>query len=85
MMLTEVMTIAELLKDRRKALDLTQEELAEKSGVPLGSVRNYEQGHRIPSIATAAKLARALDLDLNEFAKCEDSGDEPPAPPRRRR
>lgn len=36
--------IAEFVKARRKQLDLTQEEFAEKSGVALTVIRKIEQG-----------------------------------------
>lgn len=75
-MLAVEMTVGDLLKDRRESLGLTQDALAEKSGVPVGSVRNYEQGHRLPSLGTAAKLGVVLGISLDEFGRCEGLQDE---------
>jgi len=36
--------LAEFVKDRRKEVNLTQEELAQKSGVALTVIRKIEQG-----------------------------------------
>jgi transcriptional regulator with XRE-family HTH domain len=41
-------TFAEKLKALREQANLTQTRLAEASGLPLGSIRNYEQGQREP-------------------------------------
>jgi y4mF family transcriptional regulator len=38
------MTLSAFLKDIRKRLDLTQEQLAEKAGVGLRFIRDLEQG-----------------------------------------
>jgi transcriptional regulator with XRE-family HTH domain len=56
------------LKGLREGRGLTQAQLAERSGVPLGSLRNYEQGHRTPLLDQAAKLAKALGCSLDDLA-----------------
>jgi len=38
------MSLSDLLKDRRKKLNLSQQQLAEKAGVGLRFVRDLEQG-----------------------------------------
>ncbi|MDX9774025.1 MAG: helix-turn-helix transcriptional regulator [Bacteroidales bacterium] len=40
----ESMSLSDLLKDRRKKLNLSQQQLAEKAGVGLRFVRDLEQG-----------------------------------------
>lgn len=40
----ETMTLSEFLKDKRKKLNLTQEQLAHKAGVGLRFIRDLEQG-----------------------------------------
>ena len=37
-------TLADFVKERRKAVNLTQEEFAEKTGVALTVIRKIEQG-----------------------------------------
>jgi transcriptional regulator with XRE-family HTH domain len=36
-------------------------------GVPVGTIREYEQGKRDPLLSTAQKLAHALDRGLDVF------------------
>jgi len=52
----------EWLKQRRKALDLTQEELAERAGCSVFALRKIESGERRPSKQLAALLATALEI-----------------------
>lgn len=52
----------EWLKRRRKALDMTQDELAKRVGCSLGAVRKIEAGDRRPSKQLAGLLAKALEI-----------------------
>ena len=52
----------EWLKLRRKALDLTQDELAKRVGCSLGAIRKIESGERRPSKQLAGLLAKALEI-----------------------
>jgi predicted ATPase/transcriptional regulator with XRE-family HTH domain len=54
------------LKRRRKALDLTQDELAKRAGCSLGALRKIEAGERRPSKQLAVLLAQALDIPQEE-------------------
>ena len=56
----------EWLKLRRKALDLTQEELAERAGCSVFALRKIESGERRPSKQLAALLATALEIPDEE-------------------
>jgi transcriptional regulator with XRE-family HTH domain len=55
-------TSGELLKEWREEKKLTQEELAEKSGVSERTIRRIETAGVKPSNATVRKLARALGI-----------------------
>jgi transcriptional regulator with XRE-family HTH domain len=68
----------EKLKAYREAAGFSQPGLAEYSGVPVGTIRDYEQGRRAPLLETAAKLAHALEQPLEAFL-------EPAKKPRRRK
>lgn len=74
------MQFREKLTELRQAAGLTQDALAAKSGVPLPTVRKYEQGQRlrVPFSAVIA-LAKALNVDCLAFAACTDMIGEPPA------
>lgn len=50
----------ELQKLRLKR-NLTQKQLAEKTGLSLSSIRKLEQGLMNPSLATIEKLSKALN------------------------
>jgi transcriptional regulator with XRE-family HTH domain len=56
------------LKDLRAAAGLSQPELAEAAGMPVGTVRGFEIGRREPTFNTLLLLARGLGVDLNAFA-----------------
>jgi len=61
----------EKIKAFREAVGLTQQQLADQAGVPLGTIRNFEQGLRKPLLATAQKLVTALGVSLKVFDDCE--------------
>lgn len=68
------MTFAERLRELREQAGLTQARLAETSGLPLGSIRNYEQGQREPYWQVVFKLADALGVSVEAFKVCIDAG-----------
>ena len=49
------------LRAARKKLGLTQEEVAERSGVQAGEVSRIERGKRDPQVSTLEKLAEAVE------------------------
>ena len=56
-----------LIRERRRLLNLTQEELARRIRVSMPFVGHLETGHRRPSEITIAKLAKVLGLDQQEL------------------
>jgi transcriptional regulator with XRE-family HTH domain len=64
---------------------LTQVELATSGGVPLGTIREYEQSKRRPLLENAIKLASALGLSVQVFAECVTEEAKPAARKRPRR
>lgn len=52
--------LADRVRARRKELGYSQMELAERSGVSLGSLKRFEREHEI-SLASLVKLSIALD------------------------
>jgi len=51
------------LRAARKRLGLTQEEVAERSGVHPTEVSRIEAGKRDPRISTLLRLARAVEVE----------------------
>lgn len=60
-------TLGTKIKKFRQDKKLTQEEVAEQIGVSSTYVGFIEQGQRTPSIKTADKIARALDVKLSDL------------------
>lgn len=52
--------IGDVIKQRRKALGLTQGQLSEASGVPQSRISEYERGAREPTVSTLQALAGVL-------------------------
>ena len=52
------------LKERREMLQVTQETLADLSGVGLRTLKQFESGKGNPTLSTVSKLADALGLEL---------------------
>ena len=59
--------LANGIKERRGELGLTQAELAERCGVTRKTVNTVENGVFTPSALLAIKLARALNVPVEEL------------------
>lgn len=55
------------IKEKRKALNMNQEELAEKSGLPQSHISRIESGVHSPSYRTLEKIAKALDTTVGDL------------------
>jgi predicted ATPase/transcriptional regulator with XRE-family HTH domain len=66
--LSDIISLGLWIKRRRKALDLTQDELAQRIGCSLETIRKIEADARRPSREIAARLAETLELALDERA-----------------
>jgi transcriptional regulator with XRE-family HTH domain len=55
------------IRGRREALNLTQEDLAEKAGIHRTYLSDIERGTRNPSLVNIDRLATSLDLSLPEL------------------
>jgi transcriptional regulator with XRE-family HTH domain len=58
----EELTIGEWIRLRRRVLDLTQDALANLSGLSVATIRKIESGERRPSRQSAELMARALEV-----------------------
>ncbi|MBK9192723.1 MAG: helix-turn-helix transcriptional regulator [Crocinitomicaceae bacterium] len=56
--------LIETIKARREALRVTQEALAELSGVGLRTLKQFESGKGNPTLSTIQKLADVLGLEI---------------------
>jgi len=69
------------LKVQRAIRNLTQAELGELAGVTRKSVNAIETGRMVPSVLLALKLARALDVAVDEIFSLAGGQEAPSAPP----
>ncbi|TDE52744.1 helix-turn-helix domain-containing protein [Flavobacterium sp. GT3P67] len=53
------------IKERREVLQVTQETLAELSGVGLRTLKQFESGKGNPTLLTLSKLADVLGMEVN--------------------
>jgi transcriptional regulator with XRE-family HTH domain len=68
-MLTDVLYIGDRLRDLRKRALLTQEQLAERSGVAISTIIRIERNQVEPQGRTIRKLAEALKVEPHELVK----------------
>jgi transcriptional regulator with XRE-family HTH domain len=54
----------EQIKERRKILDVTQETLAEISGVGLRTLKQFESGKGNPTLETLQQICDALGFEI---------------------
>lgn len=60
-------TTGTVLKEARLKMGLTQVELADKSGVHVNTYARIERDEQEPTFDTVKKLARALNLNLEDI------------------
>ncbi len=56
--------LIEIIKERREMLQVTQEMLADLSGVGLRTLKQFERGKGNPTLQTLSKLSDTLGLEL---------------------
>lgn len=66
------MKIGEIIREKRKELSFTQEQLADFLGVTAPAVHKWEKGTTYPDITTLPALARVLQTDLNPLLSFQD-------------
>ncbi len=52
------------IKERRQALQVTQEDLAELSGVGLRTLKQFESGKGNPTLSTLHKISDVLGMEV---------------------
>lgn len=58
------LSIIKQIKERREMLKITQQELADLSGVGLRTLKQFETGNANPTFNTLQKMADILGLEL---------------------
>ena len=75
-----MMTIPEKIRQRRKSLHISQEELSNLVGVSLKTVQRWESGERSPRIEEMTKLVDVLNMSLGYVVGTEDDNKQPISP-----
>lgn len=65
--------IGERIKTVRRSLHLTQDQLAEKSGLSSNYIGQLERGERSPSLKTLTRIAQSLGVDVDYLVKVPQS------------
>ena len=68
----DLIKIGKHIAEKRKALGITQKQLAEKLGVSDKSVSKWERGVCLPDVSIYSDLCSALGISLNEFLAGEE-------------
>ena len=69
------MQLATYIKSRRKNLNMTQKELAERVGVSTNTVARWERNETEPSWSIFLKLCVVLGMKMEDFVEKENSND----------
>lgn len=65
------MNIGKIIRKRRRLLDLTQTELAEKIKTSHTNISSWERGKTNLKAIDFLRIIRILDLKLEDFNKCK--------------
>ena len=68
------------IQSRRRAIGLTQEQLAAALAVARQTVAKWEAGDSVPDLANAGALAEALDVSLDALVGYDPQGTMLPMP-----
>ena len=69
-------SIGSYIAEKRRALNLTQEQLAEKLGVSNKTISKWENGKCMPDYGIIQKLCETLHVTLAELMDGEDAAEE---------
>jgi len=76
-----MMTTMERIKQQRKILGVSQEELSRRAGVSLKTVQRWENGERSPNTLVMPKIAEALNTTVGYLMGIEDNRTVEPTKP----
>lgn len=58
------MNLQDTMKERRKTLSLSQNDLAEMADLSLATIKGIERGKGNPSIATVSRIMEVLGMEI---------------------
>lgn len=63
--------VGQMVRERRLAKNMTQQELAEQIQITQSMLCQIERGSKIPTILLAWEIAKALGFELNDYLSSE--------------
>lgn len=63
------MNLQEVMKERRKILALSQNDLAEMAGISLATIKDIERGSGNPSLSTVSRIVDVLGMEITYTIK----------------
>ena len=72
------MAFGTMLKAMREKAGLSQAALAERAGLSVRNIQNWEQGHRVPRAQVLLRLARAVGVPVEQLLSGLGSNELPP-------
>ncbi len=67
--------VASFLGSSREKSRLTQKEVSAKTGIPLGTIRRWEQGQNDPDLNSLIQLVKLYGVSLDSILEIEVAGD----------
>lgn len=58
------MNLTEVIKKRRKTLNISQRDLAEMAGIGLATIKDIERGKGNPSMGTVSRIMEVLGMEI---------------------
>lgn len=68
------LVLTQNIKSRRKQLKINQDELAERSGLSLGYIKNIERGVSWPSPESFEAISKGLEISIGDLLEDVSSG-----------
>lgn len=68
------------LAEYRKRKGLSQDDLAQQTGLTKTTVQNWENGRNLGAVIRVLKVCQTLDVDIRELFDLKDTNDEEKVP-----
>ena len=74
--------VGERLRERRRELKMTLQDVADTAGFSVGFISQIERGITVPSLVSLVAVCRALGVDISTFFQQPEGNHPPRQPPR---
>lgn len=63
----DILNYGQMVHEKRRAINMTEEKLAELTDRSDKEIRNIERGASIPKLDTVVRISNALDMEIGEL------------------